>query len=241
MSIDQFFNEENGEISFTRLQASDFAKSVADDFNPLHDTDAKRFCVPGDLLFALVLQKFGASQKMQFNFQEMVTDKVTLQMPSPADQFTLADSDGTAYVAVERSGDNAMNLAMIDALTDSYVTFSGHTFPHVLVPLMQQQSVMINPQRPMVMYQSMLIELDQLDSTSIDLVVNSDKTCFEYSGKRGTICLAFDLLSAGEVVGRGEKHMLVSGIQAFDEQRIQALIDDYEYHKGLYQQQRQAS
>ena len=43
----------NGEyFSFTRKQASDFAKQVASDFNPIHDEDAKRFCVPGDLLFS---------------------------------------------------------------------------------------------------------------------------------------------------------------------------------------------
>ena len=33
---------------------------------------------------------------------------------------------------------------------------------------------------------------------------------FTYEGKRGKIILRFDLLAQGEVVGRGEKHMLVS-------------------------------
>ncbi len=40
--------------------------------------------------------------------------------------------------------------------------FSGHTFPDILVKLMADNSVMINPARPMVMYQSMSIDLHTL-------------------------------------------------------------------------------
>jgi len=51
MFIEQYCPIDSEKISFTRQQASDFAKQVADDFNPLHNVEAKRFCVPGDLLF----------------------------------------------------------------------------------------------------------------------------------------------------------------------------------------------
>ena len=34
MPIDQYYTEQNNQITFTRQQASDFAKLVADDFNP---------------------------------------------------------------------------------------------------------------------------------------------------------------------------------------------------------------
>ena len=50
------YQESEGKVSVTREQASRFAKSIADDCNPLHDIDAKRFCVPGDLLFSMVLK-----------------------------------------------------------------------------------------------------------------------------------------------------------------------------------------
>ena len=55
-------------VSFSRSQASRFAKQVADDFNPLHDVDAKRFCVPGDLLFAVLIQHLGLYPRMNFTF-----------------------------------------------------------------------------------------------------------------------------------------------------------------------------
>ena len=55
MIIDQFYSEPNGRVCFTREQGSNFAKQMANDFNPLHDADAKRFCIPGDLLFAVIL------------------------------------------------------------------------------------------------------------------------------------------------------------------------------------------
>ena len=55
MIIDQYFSEPNGRICFTREQGSNFAKQMANDFNPLHDADGTRFCIPGDLLFAIIL------------------------------------------------------------------------------------------------------------------------------------------------------------------------------------------
>ena len=79
MFIEQYFSEPQGRVCFTREQASDFAKRVADDFNPLHDVDAKRFCVPGDLLFAVILSKYGISRHMQFVFSGMVVDGVELR------------------------------------------------------------------------------------------------------------------------------------------------------------------
>ena len=56
MFLAPYFSEQNQAISVSAQQASDFAKKIAQDFNPIHNVGAKRFCVPGDLLFALVSQ-----------------------------------------------------------------------------------------------------------------------------------------------------------------------------------------
>lgn len=50
MFLTPYFSTEDNQFQFTREQASHFAKKVAADFNPIHDEDNKRFCVPGDLL-----------------------------------------------------------------------------------------------------------------------------------------------------------------------------------------------
>ena len=55
MFLKQFYETHDNSIRIPAHQASTFAKEIAHDFNPLHDADAKRFCVPGDLLFSLVL------------------------------------------------------------------------------------------------------------------------------------------------------------------------------------------
>ena len=81
MFLESYGNVINNKVSFSRQQASDFAKKIADDFNPLHDVDAKRFCVPGDLLFSVVLEKSGLSQNMGFTFSGMVSDGVELNFP----------------------------------------------------------------------------------------------------------------------------------------------------------------
>lgn len=57
MFLTAYHSNQQHQFQFTRQQASHFAKLVAGDFNPIHDEDSKRFCVPGDLLFAVLLQK----------------------------------------------------------------------------------------------------------------------------------------------------------------------------------------
>jgi len=72
-----------------------FAKEVAHDFNPLHDVDAKRFCVPGDLLFSMALEKYGLSQNMHFNFSGMVGHDVLLNFPdTDAELIDVNDNQG---------------------------------------------------------------------------------------------------------------------------------------------------
>ena len=170
MLIDSYYSEDANGINISRQQASRFAKGIADDFNPLHNPDAKLFCVPGDLLFALVLAKYGVSQRMRFTFSGMVDDSQLLRFSTvDGDRLSLEDSAEKSYLEVDRSGTNSCEINFVESLTRSYVEFSGHTFPHVLIPLMSQHKVMINPARPIVIYQSMEIELERVDIPETEL------------------------------------------------------------------------
>ena len=62
-------------------QGSDFAKKVAGDFNPIHNADSRRFCVPGDLLFALALGQYGLHQSMSFQFLDLVGHDTPVDYP----------------------------------------------------------------------------------------------------------------------------------------------------------------
>lgn len=78
MQLDNYFSQTNDQYVFTRQQASHFAKLIAGDFNPIHDEDSKRFCVPGDLLFSVLLAKAGISQNMRVSFAGMISDNLGL-------------------------------------------------------------------------------------------------------------------------------------------------------------------
>ena len=234
MLIDQYYNLNDGKVSFTRQQGSDLAKQIADDFNPIHNVDSKRFCVPGDLLFSLVLARYGVTKHMRFSFNGMVTEDVELLAPEDGPEMIVVDDNDKNYLSIEHTGDNSRDSELIDNLTRSYVTFSGHTFPHILVPLLKEQGVMINLGRPMVMYQSMLIDLERLDLTDIQLELDKEKTVVEVNGKRGNICLAFFLKSGDTIIGRGEKHMIASGLQPYDQQGVDQIVSDYVSWKRDY-------
>lgn len=234
MFIEEYFTESDDGILFSRQQASEFAKKIAGDFNPIHDTDAKRFCVPGDLLFSVILHKAGLSQTMDFTFSGMVTEDIPLKFPTLIDgQFAIKDNNDKEYLDIKTSGKNSKNAALINSLTKAYVGFSGHTFPHILVDLMAKNNVMINPTRPMVMYNSMAIELDHFDATSVELKLS--KSTLEHNNKRGQACLYFDLISEGHIIGRGKKYMTLSGLRDYCQDNMDTVVNNYEAVKAQYQ------
>jgi len=228
------YYHENGALLISRQQASDFAKKVAGDFNPIHDEDAKRFCVPGDLLFSLVLSKYGISQKMNFNFGGMVGDNTGLCFPELGTEKTVHINDlaGKQYLSIEREGAISKDPKLIHDLTCRYVEFSGQTFPHILVPLMAEHNVMLNPDRPMVIYENMRIDMLSLDILDPQLEL-TDST-LSVDGKRGNVSLVFSIKSAGKIVGTGQKNLILSGLRQFEQENIDQLVNNYSDRKLAY-------
>ena len=233
MQLDKYYSANGNHVRISRQQASDFAKGIAGDFNPIHNIDAKRFCVPGDLLFALALQHYGLSQQMRVVFSGMVGDAVSLDFSdSDAAAIDISDTAGKAYLRLERNGERTMDAKRINDLTQRYVQFSGRTFPHILVPLMQQQQVMLNPQRPFVIYESMNINLQKLDFQAPQLEL--DDSTLKVQGKRGEARLHFKVLDGGAEIGSGAKTMLLSGLQPYSQDVADTLVASYTANKTAY-------
>ena len=234
MNLEKYFTLDGSRLSFTRQQASDFAKSVAGDFNPLHDSDSKRFCVPGDLLFAVIIHHYGLRQTMGFSFSGMVSDDVTLILPEVnAREISIYDENDKKYLDVSCNGEHSRNPELIESLTRSYVEFSGHTFPHILVPLMRDNNAMINTDRPLVIYDHMRIWLDTMEADQVELALSeSDLRLY---GKRGDVALNYDLHCNGEKVGKGQKKMVLSGLREYNQEKIDELVELYGSLKQSYQ------
>ena len=233
MFLEKYYTENKDNILFSRQQASGFAKEIADDFNPLHDVDAKLFCVPGDLLFAVVLAKYGLNQKMRFVFSGMVGDGTALHLPeTSANTLNIRDDNEKQYLSVERDGENTRNQELISNLTRNYVRFSGHTFPDILVPLMSDNNVMINPGRPLVIYESMEINLQRLDVE--DPQLKFTHSVLEAKGKKASVRLEFSLNASGEEIGTGTKYMSLRGLREFEAGIVKQMVDQYSTHKQDY-------
>ena len=234
MFLDNYFTDNGGsEVSFSRKQASDFAKDIADDFNPIHDEDAKRFCVPGDLLFSTVLRKYGLNQNMHFDFLGLVGDGIKLIFPETNDEKIMISGDnGKDYLSIQRDGEILKDDKKIENLIRQYVAFSGHTFPHILVPLMEEKQMMINPERPLVIYESMTIHFNHFNFDELSLKMTFSEMKVE--GKRGNVSLRFILQNKDEVVGTGSKNMVLSGLRSFEMEKISQLTDVYNARKNDY-------
>ncbi len=54
----------------------------------------------------------------------------------------------------------------------------------------------------------------------------------EIEGKRGNVLLKFQLLDGDEVIGAGEKRMILSNLVPYDPQQMQGLVDLYNERKA---------
>jgi hypothetical protein len=230
MFLTPYVSKNGEQFEFTRQQASHFAKKVAGDYNPIHDEDNKRFCVPGDLLFAVLLQQEGISQKMRFDFSGMVTEGVNLTVENKCQkESALVDEAGKEYLHMSREGEVSHNQEFIEHVVSSYVQFSGMNFPHIMVPLMEEQQMMINCQRPLVIYESMEVEFDRLDL--IHPQVDFTGATFDVDGKRGVVTMNFAFKEDGDVVGKGVKRMVASGLKPYDDQAVEELVERFNARK----------
>ncbi|MCC5857544.1 MAG: DUF3581 domain-containing protein [Ectothiorhodospiraceae bacterium] len=233
MFLDAFYTRTDGNIRISAEQASRFAKDVAGDFNPIHDADSRRFCVPGDLLFALVLANYGVSERMQFHFKGMVGDGVALQFSTDAQGvLDVMDDAGKVYLRVQRSGEVNRDPVAVEAFIRRYVAFSGKNFPHFMKPLMEQEGVMFNPDRPLVIYDSMGFELQGLQAENLDMELA--RATMDVQGKRAESVLDFRISAGERDLGRGSKKLLVSGLRPYDEDRLQRFIAEFTERMKAY-------
>jgi hypothetical protein len=230
MLIAQFVDLSAETLVFRADQASRFAKQIAEDFNPIHDADSKRFCVPGDLLFASLLSKYGLSSELTCRFEGMVGDNVELHIAEQGNEVSLQDANGKSYLTLQSCGDKHSNCQFVDQLIRDYVRFSGQNFPHILQPLMKQHQVMINPSRPLVIYQSMALHFHEFPEGCPQLRLSSSELSID--GKRGNVVLRFEFLYQDKVIGTGEKRMILSNLVPYDDAQMQGLVDLYNERKA---------
>ena len=230
MNIQDYFQLDGDQLQFTEAQASQFAKSIAGDFNPLHDVGGKRFCVPGDLLFSVLLNRYGVFCSMQVKFEGMLSANVPVGLPTAIDPsidktLALKDANDKTYLEVTASGDRVSDPQAIATLTQKYVQFSGKTFPDILVELMRKEGMMINPSRPLVIYTDMALELHTTDLVAPQLKLADTSLAVE--GKKGKATLQFDLYDNDKIIGRGEKNMVLGGLREYDEATMSSIVDQY--------------
>lgn len=227
MFLENFYSLKDGRITISAHQASRFAKDVAGDYNPIHNPDARRFVVPGDLLFALVLNQFGLYQRMTFRFRALLGDQipVSFTLDKNAGLVTVTDASGKVYLEAVCEGESTQSKAVVEQVSRCYVAASGTNFPHTLKPLMAGKGVMFNPQRPMVIYESMSLDLNSLAIAQPAL--EPGQADLEVAGKRGTATLRYTLKSGEQAMGCMAKTLVITGLREYDEQAMDDIVTQF--------------
>lgn len=252
MNISDYFLQDGDAVCFEEAQASRFAKGVAGDFNPLHDPGSRRFCVPGDLLFSVLLARFGVAANTTVEFSGMLDGSTRMLLPKRAsDVIDIVDSKGRALMSMNQSGVRFANDEFIERLCHAYVQFSGQTFPDILVPLMKSAEVMINPERPMVIYKNMTISFNESAKELFDansagqlthlhqpmgdrLSLKSSGNDIDVNGRKAGVRLSFSIQADGQKIGKGEKNMVLGGLREYDDNAMMAVVDQYNVWRREY-------
>jgi len=121
---------------------------------------------------------------------------------------------------------------LIESFIRDYVAFSGQNFPYVLVPLLAQEKVMFNINRPLVIYESMTLSFHHLDFRQASVEMLEPK--MEVNGKRATAFLHFQIKADGDIVGTGFKKLAISVPSDYEAEPMQAFVDEYLARKNDY-------
>ncbi|MBV32430.1 MAG: hypothetical protein CMK36_03190 [Porticoccaceae bacterium] len=233
MFLIPFYSRHHNGFTINKDQGSKFAKEVCNDFNPLHDVENKRFCVPGDLLFALTLKEYGISQKMCFSFCEMLSAAIPVSFKNDVRQkIKIVDENGNKYLGVDVGGRVNNHVGSVKSLILSYVRFSGENFPNILVPLMAENGVMINPFRPLVIYQSMSLIMNELIFEKVSTEIGD--VFIKIRGNRAEVSLSFSLNSKKKIIGAGTKNLIIAGVRPYDKRLCSKLVDEYVRKRDTY-------
>ena len=232
---------EPGSVRFDEEGASAFAKGVAGDFNPIHDPGSRRFCVPGDLLFSVLLDRYGVFEETAVRFAGMLDGGVAMALPPPvppgADGEPLAlhlsDPRGREVLSFFGEGRRYAEREFVGRLSHEYVRFSGRTFPEILVPLMREAELMINPERPLVIYKDMALRVEREASGPLRLTPSGAE--LSVSGKKGVARLRFVVEDDTGRLGEGEKNLVLSGLRAFDEVAMGEVVALYEERRRAFE------
>ena len=233
--LSQFYQAKNDqELLINSEQASAIAKQIAGDYNPIHDPDSRRFCVPGDLLFAIALDKYGLNSKMAFQFLSLIGADSVLSYPEldtgvAEHEIEVVNDKGKPVLGLQFSGQSTKEGAKLEQVLRQYVQFSGQNFPHILVPLMEQKNVMINPKRPLVIYEKMSFEFQSLDFQELKITLGD--TDLDVDGKRGDATLNFTFIADGNIIGSGSKTLVLSGLREYDKLEVETMCNAYEASK----------
>ncbi len=226
--LQDYFSRNKTGIVVSAKQGDDFAKKIANDFNPIHDQDSKRFCVPGDLLFALALLEYGICPQMHFYFSELLKADRQITLPKRvADELLeIRNQRDKVILKLALEGVAEHHQQSKQQLAQRYVRFSGQNFPHILLPLMREHQVMFNPRRPLVIYEQMSLSFSETKFS--ELTIELTNTYLEVQGKRGNAWLEFSLLDQGQEIGTGRKKLVLSGLRPYEEAAMKEMCDAYE-------------
>ena len=105
MLLESYYTKHDNVIRVSAQQASRFAKTQCHDFNPIHDPENKRFCVPGDLLFSIALNEYGISESMSFTFTNMIGDNIGVNFPEDnGEHIVITNENGRSVLEITRHG-----------------------------------------------------------------------------------------------------------------------------------------
>ena len=132
-------------------------------------------------------------------------------------------------------------MAVDNVITSSTVGYDGNSYTSNVsndqltnedfLTLMMEEMKMQDPTKPMDSAAMMDSQL-QMSTIESNLAMSESMEALRASYANSSLSTAANLI--GKTVGNGEKHMVLSGLQPFQQSEMDALIDEFEARKANY-------
>lgn len=215
-------------FKFNAVACDAYARNVVKDFNPIHNHLAKNYCVPGDLIFALMVERGGVHGSMRMDFLNRVGKDSEYIFVSGKAGMALLDRGNKVQAQLIGSGDASVCVKCISAVSDAVLSCTSSYFPYKMMRSLRAENLMLSGCRSLVILKSIEVNVSDLHFAS-DLTAVFCSSSLRHSGRRGTIDAHFQLVGGnGQVLGQVIKTALIIGIERFNGKRSAQYLENYE-------------
>lgn len=214
MDISEYYDCIDGEIHFNDLKASQFAKNVSNDQNPIHDHDNKNYCIPGDLIFSMCADVLGLGSETDLYLHHPIGKNSSILIKEAKDGFYLGRDQSGIKIFTYRKNGETTDICDTGNFLNCFARVTETLFEDAIHPQLKQKGLMINPSSPSVVLTS--ISIRKSENSKPVHKIKPDESVATGNVKRAKVTAKYTMNDLYDnSIGEARKTLFISGLREY--------------------------